>query len=123
MSYVNIDEELEPELIEVKKSVEWVIDSCMMSVEDLDGRGWNEIRLWLRSHREGQPHEKPLRKPVTELNKYKKVWSRLIIFCWRTFELEDMGGEFLDCQRDGIRQLMDAICLQSAEDGTVDELT
>ena len=72
---------------------------------------------------EGQPHEKPLRQPVTELNKYKKVWTRLIIFCWRTFELEDVGGEFLDCQRDGIRQLMDAICLQSADDETVDKLT
>jgi hypothetical protein len=72
-SYVNIDDGLEPELIEVKKSVARVIDSCMASVEDLDGRGWNEIRFWLRSHQEGQPHEKPLRKPVTELNKYKKV--------------------------------------------------
>jgi hypothetical protein len=35
MSYVNIDQGLEPELIEVKKSVERVIDSCMVSVEDL----------------------------------------------------------------------------------------
>jgi hypothetical protein len=120
--YVNIDEGLEPELIEVKKSVERVIDSCMASVDDLDGRGWNEIRFWLRSHQEGQPHEKPLRKPVTELNKYKKVWTRLITFCWRTFELDEVGAEFLDCQRDGIRQLMDAICLQSADDRTVDEL-
>jgi hypothetical protein len=80
-SYVDTNEGLEPELIEVKKSVERMIDSCMASVDDLDGRGWNEIRFWLRSHQEGQPHEKPLRKPVTELNKYKKVWTRLIIFC------------------------------------------
>ena len=121
-SYVDINEGLEPELIEVKKSVEWVIDSCMASVEDLDGRGWNEIRFWLRSHQEGQPYEKPLRKPVTELNKYKKVWTRLMIFCWRTFELDEVGAEFLDCQRDGIRQFMDAICLQSVDDRTMDEL-
>jgi len=121
-SYLNINDGLEPELIEVKKSVERLIDSCIASVEDLDSRGWNEIRFWLRSHQEGRPHEKPLRKPATELNKYKKVWTRLIIFCWRTFELEEVGGEFLDCQRDGIRQLRDAVCLQSADDRIVDEL-
>src|SRR5271154_6811480 len=80
--YVNIDDGLEPELIEVRKSVERVIEYCMASVEDLDGRGWNEIRFWLRSHQEGQSHEKPFRRPVTELNKYKKIWTRLIIFCW-----------------------------------------
>jgi hypothetical protein len=50
MGYVNIDDELEPGLIVVKKSVERVIDHCMGSVEDLDGRGWNEIRFSLRSH-------------------------------------------------------------------------
>jgi hypothetical protein len=82
-SYVNIDDLLEPELIVVKKSVERVIDHCTRSVLDLEVRGWNEIRFWLRSHVEGQPHEKPLRKPATELNKYKKVWTRLIMFCWR----------------------------------------
>jgi hypothetical protein len=121
--YVNIDDELEPELTVVKRSVERVIDHCTRSVLDLDVRGWNEIRFWLRSHLEGQPHEKPLRQPLTELKKYKKVWTRLIIFCWRTFESEGVGGEYLDCQRDAIRQLMDAVCLQSADDRTVDELT
>jgi hypothetical protein len=60
---------------------------------------------------------------MTELNKYEKVWSWWIIFCWRTLELEEVSREFLDCQRDGIRQLMDAICHQSVDNRTVDELT
>jgi hypothetical protein len=59
-SYVNIEDGLEPELIEVRKSVERMIDSCMASVEDLDMQGWNKIRFWLMSYAEGQPHEKSL---------------------------------------------------------------
>jgi hypothetical protein len=82
-SHVNVDVGLEVELIEVKESVNRMIDYCMASVHDLDTRGWNEIKFRLRSHQDGRPHEKPFRRPATELDKYKKVWTRLILFCWR----------------------------------------
>jgi hypothetical protein len=107
------EDNLEPELAAIKKGVDRVIERCMKSVQDLDVRDWNEVRFWLRSHKNGVPHEKPFRRPLTKLEKYKRIWTRLIVFCWRTFEMEDVGAEFLDRQRNEIRRLRESICLDS----------
>jgi hypothetical protein len=122
VEYMNAKEGMETELIEVKRSVERMIDNCMVGVEDLDVRGWSELRFWLRSHHPSAPHEKPLRKPETELKKYKDIWTRLILFCWRVFEIDEPGVEFLDCQRDAIVRLRDAICPMGSDEWMVDRL-
>jgi len=121
--YTNGEDVTDTELFEVKKSIERMLDNCIYGVEDLDMRGWTELRFWLRSHSPLEPHEKPFRKSVTELKKYKDIWTRLILFCWRAFEIDEQGVEFLDCQRDAIARLRDAICLMGSDEWAVDRLT
>ena len=50
VGFTNKDVALEPELQVVKDSVHRVIEKGLESVGDLDTRGWNEIRFWLRNH-------------------------------------------------------------------------
>jgi hypothetical protein len=121
LRYIDLENDLEPEMSEVRKGVDRVVDRCMQSVRDLDARGWNEIRFWMRSHKVGVPHEKPFRRPSTELEKYKRIWTRLIFFCWRTFEIEDTGAQFLECQSDEIRKLRESVCLHSGDEKEVDD--
>jgi len=123
IEYTNGDDVTDTELFEVKKSVERMIDSCMYRVEDLDTRGWTELRFWLRSYSPSAPHEKPFRKPVTELKKYKDIWARLILFCCRVSEMDEVGAEFLDCQRGIISKLQDAISNEGVDECAVDHLT
>ena len=62
IGFANKDVALEPELERVKTSVHRMIENCLESVKDLDDRGWNELRFWLRSHQKDKPDEKPFRK-------------------------------------------------------------
>jgi hypothetical protein len=121
VTYVDAYDGREPELSEIRKGVERMIDHCISSVRDLDQRGWNEIRFWLRSHERGVPHVKPFRNSVTELAKYKNIWTKLIFFCWRTVDNETVEAEFLPSQLDAIRELRDAICLGTRDETVIDE--
>src|SRR5436190_4540501 len=75
-----------------------VIEKCIESIRDLDRRGWNEIRFWLRSTEKGKCHSKPFHKELKDLKTYVNVWVELILFCLRTFESEESGAEFLPKQ-------------------------
>jgi len=98
VEFMNKDVALEPELQSVKDSIHRVIEKGLEGVKDLDTRGWNEIRFWLRSHEKDKPHGKPFRKHYVKVKDYVDVWMQLILFCWRMFELEDSGTEFLPKQ-------------------------
>ena len=99
VGFINKDIALESELQLVKDSVHRVIEKGLDGVRDLDTRGWNEIRFWLRSHQRDKPYEKPFRKYYVKTKDYANVWMQLILFCWRTFELADSDAEFLPKQR------------------------
>ena len=105
VGFTNKDIASEPELQSVKDSVHRVIEKGLESVRDLDTRGWNEVRFWLRSHQREKPHGKPFRKHYVKTKDYSNVWMQLILFCWRTFELKDSGAEFLSEQRVCLIQL------------------
>lgn len=120
VGYTNKDVALEPELQLVKDSVHRVIEKGLKGVKDLDARGWNEIRFWLRSHQKDKPHGKPFRKYYVKTKDYANVWMQLILFCWRTFELPDSGAEFLPEQRECLIQLRDIVCLQDVDNKKLD---
>src|SRR4030095_14276150 len=115
-----VDVGTESELEIVKTSVSRMIKNCLESVQDLDIRGWNEIRFWLRSHERYSPSTRPFRKYYVQLEKYSKIWTQLILFCWRTFERDDTGVEFLKEQKRSLALLRDVVCLQNHEDEEVD---
>ena len=83
VGFTNKEVALEPELELVKNSVYRVIENGLAGVKDLDTRGWNEIRFWLRSHQKDKPHGKPFRKYYVKVKDYANVWMQLILFCWR----------------------------------------
>jgi hypothetical protein len=120
IGFTNKDVASEPELERVKASVHRVIENCLDSVKDLDDRGWNELRFWLRSHQKDKAHEKPFRKYYVKIKDYANVWMQLILFCWRTFELPDSGAEFLPDQRECLIQLRDKVCLGNVGDKELD---
>jgi hypothetical protein len=120
VGFTNKDVVLEPELQLVKDSVHRVIEKGLEGVKDLDVRGWNEIRFWLRSHEKDKPHGKPFRKYYVKVKDYADVWMQLILFCWRTFELEDSGAEFLPKQRKCLIKLRDMVCLQDVDNEKLD---
>lgn len=101
----------EPELALVKSSISRVIQCCLNGVNDLDIWEWNEIRFWLRSHEKDKPSAKPFRKFYVKLNTYVDIWTQLILFCWRSFENDDTGAEYLPEQRECLIQLRDIVCL------------
>jgi hypothetical protein len=82
----------------ISQGIHRVIEKCIESIRDLDRRGWNEIRFWLRSTEKGKGHSKPFHKEMTDLKKYADVWVGLILFCLRTFESQESGAEFLPKQ-------------------------
>jgi len=120
VGFANKDVSLEPQLELVKKSVHRVIENCLKGVQDLDVRGWDEIRFWLRSHKKDGPHGKPFRKYYERLKSYADVWMQLVLFCWRTFELKDSGAGFLPGQRECLIKLRDVVCLQDVSDEKLD---
>ncbi len=120
VGFINKEVALEPELQLVKDSVHWVIEKGLEGVKDLDARGWNEIRFWLQSHQKDKPDGKPFRKYYVKMKDYADVWMQLILFCWRTFELEDSGAEFLPKQRKCLIKVRDMICLQDVNNEKLD---
>jgi hypothetical protein len=120
VGFTDKDVGLEPELQLVKDSVHRVIEKGLEGVKDLDVRGWNEIRFWLRSHENDKPHGKPFRKYYVKVKDYADVWMQLILFCWRTFELEESGAEFLPKQRKRLIKLRDMVCLQDVSNKKLD---
>jgi hypothetical protein len=72
VGFANKDIDLEPELQLIKDSVHRVIEKSLEGVKDLDARGWNEIRFWLRSHQKDKPDGKPFRKYY--IKDYANVW-------------------------------------------------
>jgi len=81
IGFTNKDIALEPELQLVKDSVHRVIEKGLEGVKDLDARGWNEIRFWLRSHQKDKPHGESFRKYYIKMKDYADVWMQLILFC------------------------------------------
>jgi len=122
VGFTNKDVALEPELELVKKSVYRIIEKGLEGVKDLDARGWNEIRFWLRSYQKDKPHGKPFRKYYVKTKNYANVWMQLILFCWRTFEVEDSGAEFMLEQRMHLLELRDTVCLQNVSDEKLDSV-
>ena len=105
----------------VRKSVHRVIDTCMESVRNLDIRGWSEIRFWLRSTEKEKAHSKPFRKYYANLKSYADIWSQLILFCLRIFEMKECEQEFLPKQVGYLHNLRGMICLDDSEDERVDK--
>src|SRR5947199_7175148 len=97
-----------------------MIERCLDGVRDLDIRGWNEIRFWLRSHEKGKPNAKPFHKYYAKSMAYSDIWVQLILFCWRTFEQGDMGAEFLQGQRNCLIRLRDIVCLGDGMNDDID---
>jgi len=120
VGFTNKDVALEPQLQLVKNSVHRVIENCLKGIGDLDTRGWNEIRFWLRSHQKEKPHGKPFRKHYVKVKDYANVWMQLILFCWRIFELKDSGAVFLPKQRKCLIKLRDMMCLQDVSNEKLD---
>jgi len=110
----------EPALELVKKSVHRVIENGLEGVRDLDSRGWNEIRFWLRSHQKDKPHGKPFRKHYQRVKSYADVWMQLILFCCRAYETEDSGAEFLLEQRECLTELRDMVHSEDVSDDELD---
>ena len=81
VGFIDKDVALEPELELVKNSVHRVMENGLEGVRDLDTRGWNEIRFWLRSHQRDKPDGKPFRKYYIKTKNYANVWMQLILFC------------------------------------------
>src|SRR5947207_4164105 len=77
VGFINKDVALEPELQLVKDSVHRVIEKSLEGVRDLDTRGWNEIRFWLRSHQRDKPDGKPFRKYYVKTKDYANVLSTI----------------------------------------------
>ena len=117
--FLSIKVAAEPELALVNPNPYRVIERCLNGVRDLDIRGWNEIRFWLWSHEKDKPCMKPFHKYYAKLTTYSDIWVQLILFCWRTFEWDDTGTEYLPKQRDCLIQLWDIVCLG---DHTNDEI-
>lgn len=70
-------------------SIKRVIDDGLAGVKDLQKRGWGIIRFWLRSVKTNEPHAKPFRMYYSDLSAYINHWTRLMLFCRRTYRLED----------------------------------
>jgi uncharacterized radical SAM superfamily protein len=116
VSYVSKEMRGDDMMESVRKSVHGVIDMCMESVRDLDRRGWNEIRFWLRSTEKGRSHSKPFWKYYDDLKSYADIWSQLILFCLHIFEMKESEVEFLLKQVDHLHKLHEMICLDDSED-------
>ena len=86
-------------------SVKRVIDDSLAGVKDLQKRGWGRIRFWLRSVAGDKPHTKPFRMYYSDLRRYISYWTRLMLFCRRTYKIED--GVQLDIKQAGILQRLE----------------
>jgi hypothetical protein len=80
VGFIDKDITLKPELQLIKDSVHQVIEKGLEDVKDLDIRGWNEIRFWLRNHENDKSHEKSFRKYYIKIKNYADVWMQLILF-------------------------------------------
>ena len=86
-------------------SVKRVIDDSLAGVKDLQKRGWGRIRFWLRSVAGDKPHTKPFRMYYSDLRRYISYWTRLMLFCRRTYKIED--GVQLDIKQAEILQRLE----------------
>ena len=81
IEFIDKDVSLESALQLVKNGVHRVIKKGLEDVKDLNVRGWNEIRFWLRSHEKDKSHGKSFRKYYVRIKDYADVWTQLILFC------------------------------------------
>jgi len=105
----------------ISRGIHRVIEKCIESIRDLDRRGWNEIRFWLRSTEKGKCHSKPFHKELTDLKKYADAWVGLILFCLRTFESEESGAEFLPKQVNALINLQANVNKEEENDMEIDK--
>jgi hypothetical protein len=120
VNQANKDTEEDNTMKSVSQSIHRVIEKCIESIRDLDRRGWNEIRFWLRSTEKGKSHSKPFHKELTDLKKYVDIWVELILFCLRTFESVESGAEFLPNQVNALHNLRATINTEEVNNIEID---
>src|SRR5271169_6729557 len=82
-----------------------VMDHSLAGIKDLQKHGWGIIRFWLHSMDAEETHEKPFQMYYSDLRSYINYWTRLMLFCQRTKEIED--GVQLDIEQGGILQRLE----------------